>query len=104
MPRLSESGWPLIGRSDEVRQALTALGGAAEFQGVVLMGDSGVGKSTLARALADILESRELNVRFVLCTETGRAVPFGAFYWLTTLQLIHFLALNRLGSPDNVRT
>ena len=75
----------MVGRSDEVRQALTALGGAAEFRGVVLMGDSGVGKSTLARALADILESRELNVRFVLCTETGRAVPFGAFYWLTTL-------------------
>jgi predicted ATPase len=75
----------MVGRSDEVRQALTALGGDAEFRGVVLMGGSGVGKSTLARALANILESRELNVRFVLCTETGRAVPFGAFYWLTTL-------------------
>jgi len=75
----------MVGRSDEVRQALTALGDAAEFRGVVLIGDSGVGKSTLARALADILESRKLNVRFVLCTETGRAVPFGAFYWLTTL-------------------
>jgi DNA-binding CsgD family transcriptional regulator/energy-coupling factor transporter ATP-binding protein EcfA2 len=85
VPRLSGSGWPMIGRSDEVRRALTALGGDAEFRGVVLMGDSGVGKSTLAHALADILESRELTVRFVLCTETGRAVPFGAFYWLTTL-------------------
>ncbi|MDT5341823.1 MAG: hypothetical protein QOE52_1007, partial [Mycobacterium sp.] len=85
MPRLSGSGWPMVGRSNEVRQALTALGDAAEFRGVVLIGDSGVGKSTLARALADILESRKLNVRFVLCTETGRAVPFGAFYWLTTL-------------------
>lgn len=75
----------MVGRCDEVRQALTALGDAAEFRGVVLMGDSGVGKSTLAHALADILESRGLNVRFVLCTEQGRAVPFGAFYWLTTL-------------------
>src|ERR1700722_12018267 len=79
----------MVGRGDEVRQALTALGGAAEFRGVVLMGDSGVGKSTLARALADILESRELNVRVVVCTETGRAVPFGAFYWLTTLATAH---------------
>jgi DNA-binding CsgD family transcriptional regulator/energy-coupling factor transporter ATP-binding protein EcfA2 len=85
VPRLSGSGWPMIGRSDEVRQALTALGGDADFRGVVLMGDSGVGKSTLAHALADILESRDLNVRFVLCTETGRTVPFGAFYWLTNL-------------------
>ncbi|MGC1806083.1 MAG: ATP-binding protein, partial [Mycobacterium sp.] len=75
----------MVGRSEEVRQALTALGDAAKFRGVVLIGDSGVGKSTLARALADILESRKLNVRFALCTETGRAVPFGAFYWLTTL-------------------
>jgi DNA-binding CsgD family transcriptional regulator/energy-coupling factor transporter ATP-binding protein EcfA2 len=83
--RLSGSGWPMIGRSDEVRQALTALEGDADFRGVVLMGDSGVGKSTLAHALADILESRDLNVRFVLCTETGRTVPFGAFYWLTNL-------------------
>jgi DNA-binding CsgD family transcriptional regulator/energy-coupling factor transporter ATP-binding protein EcfA2 len=78
-------GWPLVGRSEEVRQALTALGGAAEFRGVVLIGESGVGKSTLARALADILKSRKLNVRYALCTETGRTVPFGAFYWLTTL-------------------
>ena len=85
MRRQSGSGWPMVGRCDEVRQALTALGDAAEFRGVVLMGDSGVGKSTLAHALADILESRGLNVRFVLCTETGRAVPFGAFSWLTTL-------------------
>ena len=75
----------MVGRGEEVRQALTALGDAAKFRGVVLIGDSGVGKSTLARALADILESRKLNVRFALCTETGRAVPFGAFYWLTTL-------------------
>ena len=85
MPSQNGSGWPMVGRSDEVRQALTALGDAAEFLGVVLIGDSGVGKSTLARALAEILESRGLNVRFVLCTETARAVPLGAFYWLTTL-------------------
>jgi DNA replication protein DnaC len=58
----------MVGRCDEVRQALTALGDAAEFRGVVLMADSGVGKSTLAHALADILESRGLNVRFVPAT------------------------------------
>jgi DNA-binding CsgD family transcriptional regulator/energy-coupling factor transporter ATP-binding protein EcfA2 len=85
VPTPSGLGWPIVGRSDELRQALTVLGGAAEFRGVVLMGDSGVGKSTLAHALADVLESRELNVRFVLCTETDRWVPFGAFSWLRTV-------------------
>ncbi|MGO9157548.1 AAA family ATPase, partial [Mycobacterium sp.] len=42
-------------RDDELRQALAALDGGAEFHGVALVGDSGVGKSTLARALADTL-------------------------------------------------
>ena len=30
----SGSGWPLVGRDDEVRQALAALEDDAEFQGV----------------------------------------------------------------------
>ncbi|MDT5086479.1 MAG: hypothetical protein QOJ61_3522, partial [Mycobacterium sp.] len=38
----SGSGWPLVGRDDEVRQALAALEDDAEFQGVALFGDSGV--------------------------------------------------------------
>jgi DNA-binding CsgD family transcriptional regulator len=79
----------MVGRDDEVDQALTALGDTAEFRGVVLRGDSGVGKSTLARTLADILESRGLNVRYVFCTEQGGGVPFGAFYWLTPIATAH---------------
>ena len=81
----SGSAWPLVGRDDEVRRALTALEDHAHFQGVVLVGEAGVGKSTLARALAEAVESRGLTVRFVLGTETGSAVPLGAFYWLLTL-------------------
>ena len=57
MPAERGSGWPLVGRDDEVRQALAALEDDAEFQGVALVGDSGVGKSTLARALATTVES-----------------------------------------------
>jgi DNA-binding CsgD family transcriptional regulator len=75
----------MVGRDDEVRQALVALDDAAEFRGVVLVGEAGIGKSTLARALADTLESRGLAVRFVLGTKTGSAVSLGAFYWLLTL-------------------
>ena len=81
----SGSAWPMVGRDDEVSQALAALDDASEFQGVLFVGDSGVGKSTLAHALADTAASRGLTVRFVLGTETGRAVPLGAFYWLVTL-------------------
>ncbi|HXY63390.1 MAG TPA: LuxR C-terminal-related transcriptional regulator [Mycobacterium sp.] len=84
----SGSAWPLVGRDDEVRQALASLDDASEFQGVLLVGDSGIGKSTLARALADTVKSRGLTVQFVLGTETSKAVPLGAFYWLTTLHVV----------------
>ena len=81
----SGSGWPLVGRDDEVRQALAALEDDAEFRGVALVGDSGVGKSTLARALATTVKSRGLMVRYVLGTQTGSAVALGAFYRSVTV-------------------
>ena len=75
------SGWPtIVARDNELRQALAALEDGAEFHGVALVGDSGVGKSTLARALADTLESGGSTVRYVLGTQTGSTVPLGAFY------------------------
>ena len=75
------SGWPtVVARDRELRQALAALEDDAEFHGVVLVGDSGVGKSTLARALADTLESGGSTVRYVLGSQTGSTVPLGAFY------------------------
>jgi DNA-binding CsgD family transcriptional regulator len=80
--------WPLVGRDDEVCRALAALEDDAEFQGVVLMGESGIGKSMLARALVEAVESQGLAVRFVLGSETSKAVPLGAFYWLMTLHTI----------------
>ena len=87
MPAESGSGWPLVGRDDEVRQALAALDDDAEFQGVALVGDSGVGKSTLARALATTVKSGGRTVRYVLGTQTGPAVPLGAFYRSVTVTL-----------------
>ncbi|MBS9535030.1 AAA family ATPase [Mycobacterium sp. M1] len=44
-----------------------------------MLGQSGVGKSTLARALAAAAETRGCAVRFALGTQTGRDVPLGAF-------------------------
>jgi DNA-binding CsgD family transcriptional regulator len=86
MPGASASGWPLVGRDNEVRQALVALEDDAEFQGVALVGESGVGKSTLARALAATAKSRGLMVRYVLGTQSGSAVPLGAFYRSVTVE------------------
>ena len=78
--RPAESGctWPIVARDAEFRRALAALDDG-EFQGVALVGDSGVGKSTLARMLAKAAESSGRTVRFALGTHTGRAVPLGAF-------------------------
>ena len=64
---------------------MATLDASAEVRGVALVGEAGVGKSTLARTLAKILRSQQQTVRFVLGTETGSAVPLGAFYWLLTL-------------------
>jgi DNA-binding CsgD family transcriptional regulator/energy-coupling factor transporter ATP-binding protein EcfA2 len=79
----------MVARDDEFRRALAALEDDAKFHGVVLMGESGTGKSTLARTLAEAVESRGFSVRFVLGTQTGSAVPLGAFYWLLTLDTTH---------------
>lgn len=84
-----KSVWPLVGRDDEVRQALAALKDDSEFHGVVLVGDTGTGKSELTRMLAEILESQGKTVQFALGTETRRDVPLGAFYWLLTLDVAH---------------
>ncbi|MGZ4510469.1 MAG: LuxR C-terminal-related transcriptional regulator [Mycobacterium sp.] len=77
-----------MARDAEFRQALAALNDA-EYQGVALIGDSGVGKSTLARMLAKSAESAGRTVRFALGTQTGRAVPLGAFSRAVTLDVAH---------------
>ncbi|TDH57154.1 LuxR family transcriptional regulator [Mycobacterium eburneum] len=75
----------MVGRDTEVHQALAAFDDSTDYRGVVLVGEAGVGKSTLAHSLAETLESRGFTLRFALGTETGSAVPLGAFYWLMTL-------------------
>jgi DNA-binding CsgD family transcriptional regulator/energy-coupling factor transporter ATP-binding protein EcfA2 len=79
------AGWPIVARDDELRRAMATLDASAEVSGVALVGEAGVGKSTLARTLAKILGSQRQTVRFVLGTEAGRAVPLGAFHRLVTV-------------------
>jgi DNA-binding CsgD family transcriptional regulator len=78
----------VVARAAEFRQALAALNDA-EFQGAALVGDSGVGKSTLARMLAKTAASAGRTVRFALGTQTGSAVPLGAFSHAVTLEVAH---------------
>ncbi|OMC41247.1 LuxR family transcriptional regulator [Mycobacterium sp. GA-1841] len=72
------SDWPFVARDVELRDAEQALHDG--FRGVVLAGATGVGKSALARALAEQLEAHGCAVRFALGTETGQSVPLGAFH------------------------
>ncbi|WP_276821725.1 helix-turn-helix transcriptional regulator [Mycolicibacterium mageritense] len=81
------SKWPFVARDAELQEALPALRDGS--RGVVLAGPAGVGKTTLARALAAELESDGYTARFVLGTETGRAVPFGAFHHALRLTDAH---------------
>lgn len=73
-------GWPLIERADELRRASEALRPDSGYHGVVLAGAAGVGKTTLARVLAESLLAQNMTARFVLGTETEQAVPLGAFH------------------------
>ncbi len=92
MQRDRGGAWPVVARDAEFHQALAALNGG-EFQGVAFVGDSGVGKSTLARMLAKVAESAGRTVRFVLGTQTGSAVPLGAFSRAVTVEIAHEAAI-----------
>ena len=71
--------WPFVGRAREFERALDVFEEHPAYRGVVLIGEAGVGKTALARSLADELKSRGLKERFILGTKTARAVPLAAF-------------------------
>ncbi|WP_036435495.1 LuxR C-terminal-related transcriptional regulator [Mycobacterium sp. URHB0044] len=74
------SGWPLVARVQELRRASAAVRPDSGYRGVALVGAAGVGKTVLARTLAQSLEADGMTARFVLGTATGQAVPLGAFH------------------------
>lgn len=73
--------WPFLGRESEVAQIQTALAGRGQGCGVLLLGDAGVGKTTLARGVTATLRA---ETHWVAGTESARDVPLGAFAHLLT--------------------
>ncbi|MBD0860434.1 AAA family ATPase [Gordonia sp. zg691] len=70
------TNWPLVEREREFRTIQAALSGQTSGCGVVLTGDSGVGKTTLARHVTAELPT---GVRWVAGTESARSIPLGVF-------------------------
>lgn len=70
--------WPLIGRAQELDEAVSLIGGRA-YRGIALTGKPGVGKSRLAREVVQSLAGAGWTVRRASATATSRSIPLGAF-------------------------
>ena len=68
--------WPVIQRDDEFTAIHNALVDQAGVCGIVLIGDAGVGKTTLARL---VTQSLSVQVQWVAATESARSIPLGVF-------------------------
>jgi DNA-binding NarL/FixJ family response regulator len=88
--------WPVVRRDDEFRRIHSALVGGSDVRGIVLIGDAGVGKTSLARLVTQSLPTR---VQWVAGTESARSIPLGVFAHLvgsaTSRDPMAFLAAAR---------
>jgi DNA-binding CsgD family transcriptional regulator len=90
--------WPLVRREPEFAAFRAALGGQTRTAGIVVVGEAGVGKTTLAR---QVTESLPNLVQWVAGTASSRSIPLGAFAHLvgaaTIRDPVAFLAAARDG-------
>ncbi|MFI9506786.1 LuxR C-terminal-related transcriptional regulator [Nocardia sp. NPDC052566] len=77
--------WPMIERESEFEAIRAALTGS-EHVGVVLTGDAGVGKTTLARQATAAVGG---NIRWVAGTESARSIPLGVFAHMVGVYTAH---------------
>ena len=68
--------WPVVRRETEYATIYSALVGQPEVCGIVVIGDAGVGKTTLARL---VTQSLSCPVQWVAGTESARSIPLGVF-------------------------
>jgi DNA-binding CsgD family transcriptional regulator len=98
--------WPVVHREPEFAAVRAALVGQSNTAGIVVAGEAGVGKTTLARQVTESLPNR---VQWVAGTSSSRSIPLGAFAHLvgaaTIRDPVAFLAAARDGltaEPDTV--
>lgn len=88
--------WPMVRRENEFSAIRSALVEQQGVCGIVLFGDAGVGKTTLARS---VTQSLPTPVHWVAGTESARSIPLGVFAHLvgpaTSRDPIAFLAAAR---------
>ena len=88
--------WPVVQRDSEYTAIQSALVDQQGVCGIVLVGDAGVGKTTLARLVTQSLPTR---VQWVAGTESARSIPLGVFAHLvgaaTSRDPVAFLAAAR---------
>ena len=88
--------WPVVQRENEYTTIQSALVDQQGVCGIVLVGDAGVGKTTLARLVTQSLPTR---VQWVAGTESARSIPLGVFAHLvgaaTSRDPVAFLAAAR---------
>ena len=75
----------MVERGSELESIRAALTGT-EFVGVILTGDAGVGKTTLARQATAAVGG---NVRWVAGTESARSIPLGVFAHMVGVYTAH---------------
>jgi len=98
-------GWPLTGRSKEMRLIEAALSDR-DCSGIVVCGAAGVGKSRIAREAMTSAASNGCEVRWVVATNSARALPLGALRsWVgpaggDSLQVVRGVIESLTSAPD----
>ena len=86
-----DGGQDLVGRRDLIEEVVSALNGT-QYLGAILVGEAGVGKTAVARAVAKELDGN-VAVLPISASPSLRKVPFGALS-----PYLHSLSIHDVGS------